>query len=111
MIKLTKHRNNMIRELSEKDKNNYNKSVSHIIQSWEWGEFRKKIGTDLVRIGDFRDRKLTAASQITFHPVPLLKNITIGYLPKGPMPTKNMVDALVDLGGKKKAAVINIEPY
>src|SRR3989344_5468242 len=100
----------MIREISPKDKNAYDKLATHVIQSWEWGEFRKKMGIDVVRLGEYSGNKLTSAYQLTFHPVPFFKNITIGYFPKGPMPTKSMVNALVDLGAQKKAAFIKIEP-
>src|SRR3972149_7125108 len=100
----------MIREISPKDKNAYDKLATHVIQSWEWGDFRKKMGTDLIRLGEYSGNKLTSAYQLTFHPVPFFKNITIGYFPKGPMPTKSMVNALADLGAQKKAAFIKIEP-
>src|SRR3990167_7844698 len=99
-----------VREISQKDKGAYDKLVTHVIQSWEWGEFMKKMGTDLVRLGEFDGKKLISAYQLTFHPVPFFKNITIGYFPKGPMPSKSMVNALVDLGAQKKAAFIKIEP-
>ena len=100
----------MIREISPKDKNAYDKLATHVIQSWEWGEFRKKMGTDIARLGEYSGNKLTSAYQLTFHPVPFFKNVTIGYFPKGPMPTKTMLNALVDLGAQKKAAFIKIEP-
>src|SRR3989344_5106507 len=99
-----------VREVSPKDKNAYNKLATHVIQSWEWGEFRKKMGIDLVRVGEYSGSKLTSAYQLTFHPVPFFKNITIGYFPKGPMPSKTMINALVDLGAKKRTAFIKIEP-
>ena len=99
-----------VREISPKDKNAYDKLATHVIQSWEWGEFRKRMGIDMVRLGEFSGNKLVSAYQLTFHPVPFFKNVTIGYFPKGPMPTKTMLNALVDLGAQKKAAFIKIEP-
>ena len=99
----------IVREVTSKEKGAYDKMVSHVIQSWEWGEFRKGAGLDLVRLGHFDGKKLVSAYQLTFHPVPFLKN-TIGYLPKGPMPTKLMVDSLSLIGKKKNAAFIKIEP-
>src|SRR3989344_950138 len=96
--------------LTDEYKSAYDKLVTNVIQSWEWGEFRKKMGIDLVRLGEFDGNKLTSAYQLTFHPVPFFKNITIGYLPKGPMPTKSMVKALIDLGARKRTAFIKIEP-
>ena len=98
-----------IRILTEKDKQDYNKLVSHIIQSWEWGEFRKKTGVDVVRIGIFEGKKMMSAFQLTFHPVPILGQ-TVGYLPKGPMPNKLMVDSLSSIAKEKKAAFVKIEP-
>src|SRR3990167_7079713 len=99
-----------IREVGKKEKGAYDKLATHVIQSWEWGEFRKKMETDLARLGEYSGNKLTSVYQLTFHPVPFFKNITIGYLPKGPMPTKTMLNALLDLGAQKKAAFIKIEP-
>src|SRR3990170_2577358 len=99
-----------VREVSLKDKGAYDKLATHVIQSWEWGEFRKKMGIDLVRVGEYSGSKLTSAYQLTFHPVPFFKNITIGYLPKGPIPSRSMVKALIDLGAKKRAAFIKTEP-
>ncbi len=98
-----------IREIEENEKETYNKNVAHIIQSWEWGEFRKKLGLTLVRLGHFDGKKLIEAYQLTFHPVPFLKK-TIGYLPKGPMPSRLMIDSLLRTGGEKNAAFIKIEP-
>ncbi len=110
------------RILDQKDKNSFNKTIlrsstssaglklaSHIIQSWEWGEFRKKTGVDVVRVGHFSGPKITKAYQLTFHKVPKL-NYTIGYFPKGPMPNGEMIDALAKIGAEKKAAFIKMEP-
>jgi lipid II:glycine glycyltransferase (peptidoglycan interpeptide bridge formation enzyme) len=99
----------IVREVTDKEKQSYDKVVRHVIQSWEWGEFRKKMGLDLVRLGHYEGNRLIQAYQLTFHPVPFLKN-TIGYLPKGPIPDGKMVEALSDLGRKKNAAYIKIEP-
>ena len=99
----------IVREIKDGEKNLYNRAVSHVIQSWEWGEFRGRMGLDLVRLGHFDVNKLSLAYQLTFHPVPLLKQ-TIGYLPKGPLPDKQMIDALKTLGGQKNATFIKIEP-
>lgn len=98
-----------VREIESSEKADYNKHVSHIIQSWEWGNFRKKTGVDVVRLGHFEGKKLALAYQLTFHKVPFLKS-TVGYFPKGLMPTKLMVDSLSLVGKQKNAAFIKIEP-
>ncbi|MBI3283090.1 peptidoglycan bridge formation glycyltransferase FemA/FemB family protein [Candidatus Curtissbacteria bacterium] len=99
----------IVREVLEKEKATYNKHVSHIIQSWEWGEFRKRDGLDLVRLGHFDGTKMNAAYQLTFHPVPFFKQ-TIGYFPKGPLPDEMTIKALTTEGAKRNAAFIKIEP-
>ena len=99
----------IVREVEENEKSAYNLNVLHVVQSWEWGEFRRKTGLDLVRLGYFSGKKMLDAYQLTFHPVPVLAQ-TIGYFPKGPMPNIKMIEALVTLGNSKNAAFIKIEP-
>ena len=99
----------IVREVEEGEKDLYNKIVNHVVQSWEWGEFRKKTGLDLVRLGHFEGKKLVSAYQLTFHMVPVFAK-TIGYLPKGPMPDAKMVEAIATLGESKNAAFVKIEP-
>lgn len=82
------------------DPTTWNTHVTHPLQSWEWGEFRKKMGIDVVRINGW---------QITFHPVPYTR-WTIGYFPKGPKPTKEMLQKLKEIGESKHAIFIQIEP-
>src|SRR3990167_6537097 len=99
----------VVREVTEKERKAYDKVVSHVIQSWEWGEFRKKTGVEVVRLGEFEGNKLKKAYQFTIHSVPYIKQ-KIGYLPKGPMPTKVMVNSLSLIGKQKNIAYIKLEP-
>lgn len=99
----------IVREVEENEKDIYNKAVSHVVQSWEWGEFRRKTGLDLVRMGHFEGQKLLLAYQLTFHSVPLFPQ-TIGYFPKGPMPDGKMIETLKEVGKSKNAAYIKLEP-
>lgn len=99
----------MIREVKESEKDQYNKVVSHIIQSWEWGEFRKKTGVIVKRMGEFKGEKMTSAWQVTFHKVPYLP-YRVGYFPKGDMPNTAIVESLSLIGKEEKAAFIKIEP-
>lgn len=98
-----------LRVVTEKQKNQYNKLATHIMQSWEWGEFRKKLGTRLQRLGIFENGKLTQVFQLTFHKIPFL-NSFVGYLPKGPFPDKKLAEALIKIGQEQKCAFIKIEP-
>lgn len=99
----------IVREVLDEEKAAYNKFATHIVQSWEWGEFRKKNGLDLVRLGHFEGSRMVGAYQLTFHPVPFFKQ-AIGYLPKGPIPDATMLKALSDIGSKRDATFIKLEP-
>ncbi len=98
-----------LQKLGEDKKQTYNKLVTHIIQSWQWGEFRQKLGIPLERYGIFEGKKLKSAFQITFHKIPLTSQF-VGYLPKGPFPDKDFADALSKIGKEKKCTFIKIEP-
>jgi lipid II:glycine glycyltransferase (peptidoglycan interpeptide bridge formation enzyme) len=98
-----------LRPLTEKQKGQFNKLVTHVIQSWEWGEFRKNLGLPLLRYGIYENGKLTKAFQLTLHKIPLT-NQFVGYLPKGPLPDKELKDALEKIGGEYNCALIKIEP-
>jgi lipid II:glycine glycyltransferase (peptidoglycan interpeptide bridge formation enzyme) len=74
--------------------------IMHPLQTPAWGEFRKSMGIDVVQINDW---------QLTFHKIPYTP-WTVGYFPKGPAPTKKMVDVLRELGKQKNAIFIQIEP-
>jgi len=72
----------------------------HPLQSPEWGEFREKIGTKVVKTDSF---------QLTIHKIPHTP-WNIGYLPKGEMPDKKAVDELKTIGKKENCIFIQIEP-
>lgn len=98
-----------LREISETQKEEYNKSVSHIVQSWEWGQFRIKLGTKLKRYGLFENGKLKTAFHLSFHKIPFTKYF-VGYLAKGPFPDKDLAEALKQIGKDENCAFIKIEP-
>lgn len=98
-----------LRVLTEKDKADYNKLVTHIMQSWQWGQFRKSLGTPLQRYGIFEGGKMISAFTITFHQIPLTK-FFVGYLPKGPFPDSKLATALTQIARDKHCAFIKLEP-
>lgn len=99
----------IIREVLEEEKDQFNAVAAHPLQSWEWGEFRKKTGLKVVRLGLFDGKVLKAGYQLTVHPLPKLP-YTVLYFPKGPMPDKVMLEALKKLGDDQKAIFIKMEP-
>lgn len=78
----------------------FNKKVNHPLQAFEWGEFRKKTGVRVVRANDF---------QLTIHKIPKLP-WTIGYLPKGNLPDKKLIDELKKIGKENNCIFIQLEP-
>lgn len=73
---------------------------NHPLQSIEWGEFRKKTGVKVIRGTNF---------QLTIHKISHT-SWTIGYLPKGPMPTKTMMAELREIGIQENCIFIQLEP-
>lgn len=98
-----------VRPLTEAEAKEYNASVTHLIQSWQWGDFRKSINTPVLRYGIYQDNKLKIAFQITMHKIPFT-NKYVGYLPKGPFPDKELAQALIKIGKEHNCAFIKIEP-
>lgn len=99
-----------LRQITDKQKSQYNKLVSHIMQSWEWGDFRKKMELTVLRYGIYQNNKLITAFQLTLHKIPFTKK-NVGYLPKGPFPDEDLVDALKKIGKENNCAFIKIEPH
>ena len=99
----------LIREVLPEEKDAYNRTVSHVMQSFEWGEFRKAMGISLVRLGFYEGSTLTQGFQLTFHQIPST-SFTVGYFPKGPALSEKMIAAITDLGKKNNTIFIKIEP-
>jgi len=100
----------LIRPIRDDEQNIYNQLVEHPLQTWEWGEFRKKTGVEVERIGFFNQGQLEKAFQLTFHPVPHLSNFSIGYFPRGYYPDDDQLSALKQIGARHKALFIKMEP-
>jgi len=87
----------------------FNSLAKHPLQSWEWGEARKKMGIEVLRIGEFDKEKLVNVYQLTFHPIPNTK-FKIGYLPRSNFPSKDILNYLIDYDKKHNVIFIKIEP-
>ncbi|HWY79968.1 MAG TPA: peptidoglycan bridge formation glycyltransferase FemA/FemB family protein [Candidatus Sulfotelmatobacter sp.] len=95
--------------LTPKQKAIYNAVVTHPLQSYEWGEFREKEGIKVIRRGFFEKETLINGFQLTIHKIPKT-NFTIGYLPKGDLPTKELLNELQIIGKQEKCIFIQLEP-
>ncbi len=87
------------------DQRKWNDLANHPLQAWEWGEARKKMGIEVLRLTDNK-----SVFQLTFHKIPYT-NFKIGYLPRSIMPTKELLDFLKDYGKKNGIIFIKLEPY
>lgn len=96
-------------EIDKSNKNNYNRVVNHPLQSFEWGEFRKKTGVKVIRRAFTKNGKIIDGFTLTIHKVPKTK-FTIGYLPKGNAPTKIVLEELERIGIDNNCIFIQLEP-
>ncbi len=99
----------LIRNIRPEEKDLYNRVVTHPIQSYEWGEFRKKTGQEVERVGFFNEGQLTKGLTVTFHQLPFF-NKKIGYFPKGFDPDEEQMSTLKQLADKHQAIFIKLEP-
>ncbi len=99
----------LIREILPQEKEIFNQVANHPLQSYEWGEFRKKTGVQVERLGLFVGGTLAGIMQVTFHKVPFL-NRFVGYYPKGFAPDEDQMAALDHLAKKYNAIYIKMEP-
>lgn len=97
----------IVREILLKERDEYNNVVSHILQTYEWGQFREATGVKIFRFGEF-DGKLTSGYQLTFHPFPHT-SYSIGYFPRGLELDDELFDHLLKIGQENNSAFIKIE--
>ena len=96
-------------DVGESKKDEYNTIVNHPLQSYEWGEFRKKTGVKVIRRGLVRNKKIVEGFTLTLHKIPRTK-FYIGYLPKGNPPTKELIEELEKIGKEESCIFIQLEP-
>jgi len=99
----------LIREVLEEEKTVFNRLALHPLQSWEWGEFRARIGQKVRRLGVFDGKKLISAYQVTIHQIPHT-DYSVVYFPRGPLPDKTMLEALTKIGREENAIFVKMEP-
>lgn len=101
----------MVKIIDDKfDPAEYNKKALHPLQSWQWGEARKKMGIQVLRLGEYKKNQLKNVFQITIHKLPITC-FKIAYLPRSIFPSKEVLQYLNDWGKKNKLLFIKIEPY
>lgn len=99
----------MIHEATDKDKKIFNSLAKHPLQSWDWGEFRKKTGVGLTRLVETKNGKKVACYQITWHKIPGV-NFQVGYLPKSDLPSQEALTYIRKEALKRRAIFVKLEP-
>lgn len=99
----------VIRPVDASERQIYDNVVRHPMQMWAWGDFRQSTGVDVERYGVFEGKNILSGLQVTFHPIPHT-SFTMGYFPKGKMPDEDQLLALQELGKRKNALAIKMEP-
>ncbi|MDO8452352.1 MAG: peptidoglycan bridge formation glycyltransferase FemA/FemB family protein [bacterium] len=95
--------------LEDTDREEFNKLASHPVQSWEWGEFRRKTGNEVLRIGVYEGDSLKEVHQLTVHPIPHSR-LKLAVLLKGPFPSAQTLKLLKVFAKEQNLLFIRMEP-
>lgn len=87
----------------------FDEIATHFVQSWVWGEVRKKTGTKVVRIGLFQGETLSNIAQITFHKLPKV-NKSMAHIARSKSFSKEELDELAKIGKEQGAIALRLEP-
>lgn len=97
-------------DITEEQKAEYNEAVTHPLQSFEWGEFRKKTEIKVIRRGQMdASGKIKNAYTMTLHKIPKLPYM-IGYIPKGVFPDEEMLKDITLQAKKNQCVYVQLEP-
>jgi lipid II:glycine glycyltransferase (peptidoglycan interpeptide bridge formation enzyme) len=99
----------LIREVKIGDKEKFNLSAKHPLQTWQWGEFRENMGVHVLRLGEFDGKKVIRGVQISLHKIPKL-NFYVGYIPRCDLLNEKMIRALRDLAKQQNIIFYKLEP-
>lgn len=97
------------RILYNEEKEQYDKVVSHPIQTWAWGDFQIGQGHKVYRLGVFDNQKMVSGYTISFHDIPKL-NYSIGTLLRGPAIDSDMIKNVQKIAQDENAIFVKFEP-
>lgn len=83
---------------------------THPMQSWEWGEVRKKEGKTIVRFVEYGKKdEAKAVYLLTTHPLPYT-GYSIGYIPKSTPPSMEFLEYLKSYAQEHRLIFVKLEP-
>ncbi len=91
------------------DKEQFNNAAHHPLQSWQWGEARKRTGNAIIRIGGYENKQLKEVVTMSLHPIPKFP-FKVGYVPRSRLPTDALVSFMKALGAKHNLIFVKFEP-
>lgn len=87
-----------------------------LLQSWEWGEIKKRLGWEAFRIAVRQDNQIAAAAQMLVKQLPI-GNLSIAYIPRGPVGQwtepeiyERLFPALHQIARQEHAIFLKVEP-
>jgi peptidoglycan pentaglycine glycine transferase (the first glycine) len=87
-----------------------------LLQSWEWGEFKEKLGWKAFRIAVEQQGRIVAGAQMLIKPAPL-GLASVAYIPRGPVGdwldetvAPKLLSELHQVARQHKAIFLKIEP-
>src|SRR5690348_15628669 len=98
-----------VQPIAENQRDAFNQVATHPLQAYEWGEFRQKTGIKVIRRIFAENEQVKQCLQMTIHNIPHT-NWNIGYVPKGFLPTEELLNELYKLGKENKCIFIQLEP-
>ena len=99
----------LIREPLDQEREKFDAVVTHPLQSWAWGDFRKTTGIDILRLALYDGKHITRSFQISIHNVPK-PGWKLGYFPKSGQPDESQLFALKTAAEKFNLIFIKNEP-
>jgi lipid II:glycine glycyltransferase (peptidoglycan interpeptide bridge formation enzyme) len=91
------------------DKDLFDSKATYPLQCWEWGEAKKELGNEVVRVGEFDGDKLLNVFQLTLHKIPKT-SYKIAYLPRSVFPSEKTITFLKEFAANNKIVFIKLEP-
>ncbi len=87
-----------------------------LLQSWDWGEFKQRMGWKVFRIAAMLGERISAAAQMLVKPLPG-GVASVAYVPRGPLvdwddedTTVQLLDELHRIARRERAVFLKIEP-
>jgi lipid II:glycine glycyltransferase (peptidoglycan interpeptide bridge formation enzyme) len=111
----------MVKNVTEADRQQWNDFAARapafaLMQSYEWGEFKEKLGWKTIRLAVQRQGQITAAAQLLIKSAPF-GLFSLGYVPRGPLvdwedetTVTTLLNALHREARRHRAIFVKIEP-